>query len=205
MASRSWPLAFGVLLGTLAGCTEPEVIRVVDEPKPSPAAAPDVPADQKKFRTLAAMIPENSGPAGNEMGQWWFFKFTGPADVVEKHRPAFDALVASVTLTGDRHDPITWVVPQGWVQVDEGKSQFTYAKLKVGDKDSPVEVTVSKAGGATLMNVNRWRKQLGLDEVTGLQLESATTLREVNGRLVVLTDMAGPKEPPKGGPMMMGQ
>lgn len=208
MASRSWTLAFGVLLCALAGCYESAAIRTTDEPKPSHTPVPDVPADQKKFRTLAAMVPENGGSAGNEMGQWWFFKFSGPAGLVEKHKPAFDALIASVRLTGDKNDPVAWALPPGWVKAedDDKKGMGRFATLKHGDKDSPAEITVSKAGGSTLMNVNRWRNQLGLDEVSGLQLESATTLREVNGRLVVLTDMAGPKEPPKtAGPMMMGQ
>jgi len=181
------------------GCTEPESIRVVDEPKPARPVAPSLPPEQQKFRTLVAMIPHNAGEGAEAFGQWWFFKFSGPVDVVIANEPAFLALVQSAQLSRGE-TPLIWDIPPGWVSGE--KVEGRYATLKL--KDGPAEITVNTAGGSVLSNVNRWRTQLGLEDVSASALESVTSVRSVNNRVVVFVDLTGPKAPPTGpaGPMM---
>ena len=187
----------------VTGCSEAEGIRTFDEPKPARPVPPQLPADQKKFRTIAAMIPQNAGEAGPDAyGQWWFFKLSGPVDVVTANEPAFRALVQSAQFTVGEN-PLIWDNPPGWVTGD--KREFLYASLKLGTKESPTEITVTKASGSVLMNVNRWRTQLGLDDVSASALDSVTSVRNVNNRIVVFVDVSGPKAPPPpgaAGPMM---
>ena len=195
VSARTVPLAFASLLGMFAaGCAEPDAIRVAEEATPAKVAPPTVPPDQQQFRTLAVMLPQ-----GGE-GGWWFFKFSGPAEVVAKHEAAFRAVAGSIRFTGEKANPITWDTPPGWVRVDGLPARF--ATLRQDNKDNAtVEIAISQAGGTVLMNVNRWRKQLGLADVNPAALDTVAPVRSVNGRTAVFVDMSGPqyKAPGPGG------
>ncbi|CAA9414552.1 MAG: hypothetical protein AVDCRST_MAG64-2517, partial [uncultured Phycisphaerae bacterium] len=47
--------------------------------------------------------------------------------------------------------------------------------------------------GGKLANVNRWRQQAGLPPIAEAQLEKETRTIEVDGRQVMLVDVAGPE------------
>lgn len=196
-----WVAVVSAISFAMVGCAEPESIRSVDEPKPTRPLPPELPAEQKKFRTLAAMLPQNAGHGADAYGQWWFFKFSGPVEVVSANEPAFHALVQSAQLS-QGESPLIWDNPPGWVSGD--KVEGRYATLKLGGNNSSTEITVNSAGGSVLMNVNRWRAQLGLEEVSASALESVIAVRSVNQRVVVFVDVTGPKAPPTGpaGPML---
>jgi hypothetical protein len=183
----------GAVLLSAAGCSDPDQVRVLEETRfPRPAPAPP-PPDQQKFRTLAAMFPHDSD------GRWWFVKFSGPADVVGAHAETFRKLVESVRVSGDADHPITWDTPPGWVQEAGGPAR--YATLRLADRESGAEIAISSAGGTVLQNVNRWRGQLGLEDVSPSALDAVAPVRPVNGRVAIVVDMSGPqlKAP---GPMM---
>jgi hypothetical protein len=65
-----------------------------------------------------------------------------------------------------------WKVPTGWKEVPGG--QFLAAKFVItGDGGGQAAVNVSSSagnGGGVAANVNRWRKQLGLGELSGDEL-----------------------------------
>ena len=185
----------------VAGCSESESIRVLNEPKSPPPAVPNVSADQKQYRTLAAMIPADTG--GKDNPHWWFFKMSGKAGVVAKYEADFDKLIATVHSTANGEEPITWELPPGW-QKSEG-SAIRYATLKPPAGDA--EVAVSQAGGSVVFNAQRWWGQLWGQEkdtdITPVNLSAFVRQEVVKARLILRVDMAGPKDPNVKGPMMM--
>ena len=196
---------FAVLLAA-AGCSDPEGVRVLDEPKPARPGVPPVPADQKKFRTLAAMVPADS--AKDDERRWWFLKMSGPAEVVGKYEADFDKLIGSLRVSPDPAAPIAWDLPAGWKREGDGKG-MRFATLKAPGGDA--EVSVTRFGGLVVSNVQRWWGQLWGKEregdVTAANLLDFARERMVNGRLIFTVDMAGPKDPNAkgpnaGGPMM---
>jgi len=64
---------------------------------------------------------------------------------------------------------------------DEGATEFTV-------------ITLPKAGGAVLPNVNRWRGQVGLEPVDQAGLADVTEEIEVSGLPATLIEMAGPED-----------
>jgi len=82
-----------------------------------------------------------------------------------------------------------WHVPASWTEV--ARSPFLVAKFQARDDAGGVaEINVSRSagtGGGWLMNVNRWRAQLGLDpqDQTALDKDS-TTLDTVVGKATVV-------------------
>lgn len=191
-----------------AGCSEPDAIRVLDEPKPTRPPVPPVPADKKQFRTLAAMFPRDDADEAvkkHPQGSWWFFKLSGPAAEVAPHEADFWKLVDSVRFGADPDGTPGWTLPPGWTEEKAAGGMGQYATLKAPDGKS--KVAVSLARGIVLANVQRWWGQLWgpekATEVTAVNLPDFSRLRTVHGRLAVTVDMAGPKDPnlKAGGPM----
>lgn len=98
---------------------------------------------------------ESARPASND------------AELPPGHPPpalATQSAVAPVPTSGRPN----WVVPAGWREIDGG--QFLVAKFLVpGTDNSQAIVNVSMSagnGGGVSANVNRWRKQLGLREIS---------------------------------------
>jgi hypothetical protein len=87
----------------------------------------------------------------------------------------------------------SWEVPSGWQEVPGG--QFLLAKFQITDASgSQAAVNVSMSvgdGGGLAANVNRWRKQLGLAEWSGPELEQQSTPVEIEGGKATLVDMSG--------------
>ncbi len=113
-------------------------------------------------------------------GMVWFFKMTGDSQLVAQTKPVFvdflksvqfvtgEAMPAAVPRVGLSNDKPSWSVPAGWQEISAG--QFLVAKFVItgtGDAQATVNVSSSTgAGGGLVANVNRWRKQLGLSELT---------------------------------------
>ncbi|MCU0784727.1 MAG: hypothetical protein MUF81_11920 [Verrucomicrobia bacterium] len=153
-------------------------------------------------------------------GTAWFFKMTGDDQLVAQQKPAFIELLKSfqfvtaeeqATLPPD-HPPIdataaapttaapaddakpTWQVPSGWKEVAGG--QFLVAKFMIGGGESGAQaaVNVSRSagdGGGLAANVNRWRKQLGLNELAGGELAQAAKTIETSAGPATLIEMSG--------------
>ena len=125
----------------------------------------------------------------------WFYKLAGDAAVVDSTKPAFIEFLKSIEIkeaaAGTSGDAATaadskpnWRVPQQWKELPPGQMQF--AKFAVPERGGgKAEVFVSvfpNDTGGTLMNVNRWRKQIGLADAAPSEL----------GRLVSPLDPAQP-------------
>jgi hypothetical protein len=76
--------------------------------------------------------------------------------------------------------PITYDVPAGWEELPA--SGFRVAAFRVRDGDRTADVTVIPLGGQAgglLANVNRWRGEVGLPDITEAQL--AKEAKEIGG------------------------
>jgi hypothetical protein len=86
-----------------------------------------------------------------------------------------------------------WAPPAGWTEVPGG--QFLVAKFTIagaGNAQGAVNVSSSAGdGGGLVANVNRWRKQLGLGELSSDELaKSAKDIETTSGR-ATLVEMSG--------------
>ena len=127
-------------------------------------------------------------------GASWFYKLQGPEAVVAAQKPVFVEFLKSVRIK-EGSAPATeiaqvaevpkvpeavraadnaaaepqfkWKVPEGWQTLAAGQMQV--AKFAVPEREgAKAEVFVSvfpSESGGTLANVNRWRRQIGLDPV----------------------------------------
>ncbi|MBI1314433.1 hypothetical protein GC176_24330 [bacterium] len=157
------PLTLPVLLSALlfAGCEqEPQIVRQqVPKPKAPPAAD----------GMLAALAP--IGDNG------WFFKLSGPKDAVAAEAERFRGLLKSLKIVGDRP---SWTAPSGWNE--QPASGMRAATFTIGNDGKSLECTViplpARDGTASsdeylLENVNRWRKQLGLNALSSGELQTS--------------------------------
>ena len=151
-------------------------------------------------------------------GTAWFFKMTGDDQLVAQQKPAFIEFLKSVQFGAagappglpPSHPPVgagaaapaaaissegkpNWQVPAGWKEVPGG--QFLVAKFNVagdGGAQAAVNVSVSAGdGGGLAANVNRWRKQLGLGDLSGDELAKAVKTVETAGGKATVIEMSG--------------
>ncbi len=149
-------------------------------------------------RTVVADVPHN--------GESWFFKLRGDKDVVTGARPAFLDFLKSVKFTeaaraadlagapGSAPQPDGAVVPTPptWRQKDPGP--MILRAYALGDEAAPATVTVSSfpgVMGGLLANVNRWRRQLQLAEVSADSLPSVTQSIDAHGAPATMVDFTG--------------
>ncbi len=164
-------------------------------------------ASGDKSRILAAILRKD--------GVAWFFKATGDDELVAQNRKAFIGFLESIrfgqsaALPAD-HPPVgnkpvesagtvaadgsglpQWEIPKGWEAVPGG--QFLVAKFTVGGSQAAaVNVSTSAGdGGGLAGNVNRWRKQIGLQDLSTADLEKSVTLVETPQGKVSMVDMSG--------------
>jgi hypothetical protein len=168
-----WAALLAVAL-CAAGCQrESDEITSYDAPRDPP----------RGVRMLGAVIPRGDTN--------WFFKMVGPNAAVSEQVGPFEALVKSAKFPAGGQ-PIEFQPPAGWVREPGGASRF--ATLRVPGPGKGLEVSVSQAGGTLLDNVNRWRRQIGLEPVTEGQLgEIARDVTMADGTPAKLVDMIGPR------------
>lgn len=172
-------------------------------------------SDAAPTRLLALLLPlPPEHPTGNLA-----LKLMGPADVVDAEEARFLAFAASLrsrfvpALSAPASAPTDPSaasgevvvaggyrirVPRGWTQGPAKPLRF--ATLYVGGRKD-LELTFHEYGavpGGVLLNVNRWRGQMGLDELSDEGLERLPRLPMLGGQAVVL-DVAGRLSDPMRG------
>jgi hypothetical protein len=113
--------------------------------------------DGKPLRIITAFVHRPDGS--------WFYKLQGTDGAVASQKDAFINFLKTVK-----------VAPEGWESQAPGQMQvakFTVSK-DGGKADISVSVFASDTGG-TLANVNRWRRQLGLNETDEAGLQECVT------------------------------
>ena len=184
MSRASTPLPIGGMQGKLFDL-------VMEEPPHDGA---------ERVRILAAMVDVK------DVG--WFFKMTGPDSLVAAQKDAFLALLRSVEFLPDEEQtsgsalsgpasgsgdgPPQWTVPSHWRPVPAG--QFLVAKFLVGEAEHQADINVSQSagdGGGWVGNVNRWRRQVGLEEATPDQIRQNTLSLPLEGGQGMQIELSG--------------
>ena len=169
--------------------------------------AASAPAEGEKFplRVLVAMLDRE--------GAAWFFKMTGPDALVKAQREAFveflksadfatggtaasapgaAPLAATAPVASSEGKP-TWTVPAGWQEAAAG--QFLVAKFTIageGGAQAAVNISMSAGeGGGLISNANRWRKQLGLSDLSADEVIKEVTSVETSAGKAMFVEMAG--------------
>lgn len=179
MNSKRCSMAIAASLAAFlaAGCQDDEISRY----QVSRQAPAEVPAAGAKVRMIAAIFPRQDS--------MWFVKLTGPVPDVEAAAINVASFVKSVRFPEGQ--PIAWTVPEGWRQ-NTKPHPVHYATFALATGDKPLEVSVTKLPPqSVLANVNRWRGQLGLPQVSEEDMDKVCKKLEVAGAPAYVMDMIG--------------
>jgi len=110
----------------------------------------------------------------------WFFKAMDDPARLGPLTADIRKLVESVKLPADESGEPTWTLPEGWTR--EAGNQFRLATIRAGSDSKAPEISVSKLPGPesgdqdeyVLVNVNRWRGQVGLPPLSKAELANET-------------------------------
>lgn len=159
---------------------------------------------ETRQRILVAMM--------TEADTTWFFKLTGPDELVAAEKTNLKGFLETVELHTESHDdphaslattppPATipagnlpgWKVPTGWTPVPPGSMVLASFDLPGGDAKVTVS-SLSGDGGGLLPNINRWRGQIGLGPINSSELASVTTEVELPSGKATLVDLANDEQ-----------
>jgi hypothetical protein len=183
------PLLVGI--GLQPGCGNREEINTYSVDKsasssPSDSVTPQVTATEA--RLLGAIIPRED--------QTWFFKVTGPPEVLDKQAETFREFIESVRFPADEPSQPTWDLPANWQR--EAGSGMRFATLRVDSPEGPLELSViplrspaQEESEYLLQNINLWRNQLGLAAITQEQLAAETEQLQLDGTTATLVNYVG--------------
>jgi hypothetical protein len=178
-------VTLAALCVSLGGCSKPEEIRTYTVER-------EAPPDANKSRMLGVIIPVGEGASR-------YIKFSGAIGPVSAVEPKFNEFVGTVHFPDVNAMP-TYTVPAGWTE--NPPRQFVPKSFTVGPAGTP-QVTLSEPiQGSLLDNVNRWRKEVGLKEVTEAALPTVVTEVDLGGTKAYRIDFRGPAAPGSGGPRM---
>lgn len=139
----------------------------------------------------------------------WFFKLSGDADLALREKERFEEFVKSVRFETPEANrapsvasaavagaaPLVFDAPEGWTADEAGGMRR--AAFHVTEGDQQVEITVLELAGsveALLPNVNRWRRQIQLGEITQAELEKTVTQLQVAGMEGRYVELLGPDD-----------
>jgi hypothetical protein len=173
-----WQPLVLLLLMSLAGCNKPAEIRSYQVPK----------TDQEVARRLvvATLLADSRA---------WFFKIEGSPEAIaakeEEVTKFFESIVAPESPDADP----TWEVPEGWEK--RPASQMRLATLVVPSEGEQLEMAISQLQQTAnekqylLMNVNRWRGQLGLEPIELAAVDEELKSVEIEGGTLRVFDATG--------------
>jgi len=173
---RLAPLAISLLLlGLSLGCDEApsivqhkvhksrsglEALRETKRPAMPPQQTPVTAATKNRMVVAVFDNPDKT----------WFFKVIGPVEQVNASEEQCRAFFDSVKFEDGQPQ---WDAPEQWSTGGPRKMRFATLLISGSDEESkPLELAVSSLGPNQnmLLNVNRWRGQLGLGKFTEDQL-----------------------------------
>jgi hypothetical protein len=166
----------------LTGCQKEEIQSYIP---PKPVEFKDFPEQREgpRERMLAAIIPHDD--------ENWFLKLQGPEAVVAAHKAEFDEVLRTFHFVDKKDQPAEWTTPKGWKKLPATKGR--YATLELEDEKNPLQMTVTMlpGGGMVVPNINRWRKQLGLNWITAMDLPRFSTEVKVASGKAIGVDIVG--------------
>ena len=123
----------------------------------------------------------------------WYLKMMGDSNTLVREKKNFEAFVTSFKFKDGSAD---WTVPEGWEKTDGGS--MSIGSFKVGS----TVITVTPLGansGTVLDNVNRWRRQIGLEAASMDDISKSLEKLQVDGNefnYILLTNTASPAREP---------
>ena len=196
-----------------------ESLQLPPADKVSSEPVPVGPAQGKLYEIADSKSPDRIVVATLEKdGVSWFFKMKGPDAVVSEQKPAFLQFLKSISFEAapqmaamaDPHATMPTMaadatpantansasggaVPAGWKEIPN--PQMLTAKYVIqGGGGAEAQVNVSMlngTGGGVMMNVTRWRNQLGLSPMSEEDLSKQAQTVDVAGNKGTLVDMTG--------------
>jgi len=177
---RAFLIPLAVVLFTLPGCREEDVIKKEEVTH----------EDREALRLRVAFITRDK--------TMWFFRLTGPADLVKQNESAFEDLVKTVTFDDKKSPSLQFTEPKGWKADPWQFSQMTNGhsaviRLKAKPKELEILVSELSAKGFDIVdNMHRWQKKVNVPLVETFQEAQAMVKREdVNGLEINWVDMTG--------------
>ncbi len=211
-------LAFLVLLLITAGCQPEEPITTQRIPKDQsglealrqPSNLTLVAASQGTAPTTSADEPTASTEKLTDrmvVGMYttddatWFFKINGSIEAVKGTEAQWKPMLESIEFVDGKPQ---WELPEGWSE--SGPRPMRFATLKMGDAEPPLEMAISQLGPNqdVLLNVNRWRGQMGLAAIKEADLEKDTSKLKTNAKSALLFDVVGKSSGGMGAPFAGG-
>jgi hypothetical protein len=201
-------LAGGGAISMLAGCSRVEEIKHYTVEKPAVLEQEYFGASGRPQKSdgldgmLGAIVPRGQ--------QLWFFKLVGPNEAVAAQATPFARFIDSLNFKDAADSPPEWKLPEGWTQ--EPGSGMRYATIAVDSPGKKLDLSVTtfpkpegNEDSAILLNVNRWRGQLGLEKIAAAQLaEKSKSVKLPFGRAVVVFLVGHMQSGGMGGPMAGG-
>lgn len=119
----------------------------------------------------------------------WFFKLNGPVSRIDETEDQWRSFLENISF--DESGKPVWKLPEGWTTA--GQKPMRFATLVIDANAPPVELAVSSlaAGQDLLLNVNRWRGQLGLDPADETDLKDLLTSIQAGEQELKLFDATG--------------
>ncbi len=172
-------LAGILLLVFLAGCQDEPTIETVTLPI-SKSGLPIAKSTESRMVVAMSNRPEAT----------WFFKITGPAVVVDQLENEWIDILKSVQYN-DANKP-SWDSPKNWESSTPSEGRFATLRNR-SVKGQIVELAISSLGPKQdlVMNLNRWRGQLGLAPIGDSQLEDEVGELEHQGGAFMMFDRKG--------------
>ncbi len=180
-------IALVLMLGLLTGCLPEDEIRVHRVPKAR--------SGLESLRKNAPTGSETVNPTDRMVvGLYdlpeatWFFKINGSIEQVKQAESQWRPFLESLRF--ENGEP-NWKLPDGWTEGSQRPMRF--ATLVIGDQTPPLEMAVSNLGPGQdlLLNVNRWRGQMGLAAVTAAELDGSITKMNLDSVSAWIFDVEG--------------
>lgn len=172
-----------------ANVTEEELTEALGEVEVDGQQLHIVDAANLERRTLGAILPL--------AGETWFFKLTGPLQVVTAQSQAFYQYLEGLEIGGEAapatppeievppdRPQIAYTKPEAWVE-GEPTSMRVASFTVTGSEGREADISaipLSGSGGAQLAIINQWRSTLRLEDATENQLPEMVETIDVGGR-----------------------
>lgn len=177
---KRWAVLLTVTTCGLWGCKDPETIesyrieksksglsnfdKVWGAASSETAASSTSPSGVVKDRMVVAIA--------NRPDATWYFKITGPVDTVTATESQWRSFLEKISFS--QQGTPQWELPDGWAV--GGAAPMRFATLVIKPDQPPLELRVSRLGPNQdpVSNVNRWRKQLQLPDISAANMNLAT-------------------------------
>ncbi len=198
-----FPLLALIFVG-VGGCKEEPAVRhykeervvqtKIDKPEAAKEAIPVREPDSKAVPTryLNAIIPTGDNRS-------YFIKLNGDPTELDKVEPSFQKFITSLKFPKAAGQELKWEAPSDWSVGPENQMRIATLRVPVGE--GKADLTITQFGGDTKANIDRWRKELGLEALGAIgDDEYKKTVKEIaiDGKTVYVIDMRGTKKPGSG-------